>query len=167
MGVVTFQHAQGDISGAIIHIGLVIDAGDLGNSGACIAQKQKYEEVRSSYAGDPGSRCLFEKILEFSSQYFELLFIQVINILPGLVESRGTVIGFYCIVIHSINMTEFLKVSLKIGKFKKIASDNIINNLLCQIAGDPPMRNCRRSSRRAASCPEYRNPSVCCSTWSG
>lgn len=95
MGVVTLQHGHGNVTGPIIHIGLVIDARYLGDSAAGLAQKQKNEEVTPSDAGDPGPRGLFVKIPEFSGQYFELLFVQVINILPGLIESRGTVIGFY------------------------------------------------------------------------
>ena len=95
MGIVTFQDGHGNVTSAIIYIGLVIDARYLGYPGAGIAQKQKYEEVTSSDAGDPGPRRLFIEIPEFSGQYFELLFIQVINVLPGLIESRGTVIGFY------------------------------------------------------------------------
>ncbi len=58
MGVVTFRDCQCDVSSAIIHIGLVIDAGDLGDPGAGITQKQKHEKVTPPYAGDPGPRSL-------------------------------------------------------------------------------------------------------------
>jgi hypothetical protein len=52
MGVVPFQDGHGNVTSAKIYIGLVIDAGDLGDPGAGKAQKQKHEKVTPPDAGD-------------------------------------------------------------------------------------------------------------------